>query len=159
MQLKGAGVFSEYWRQPESTQDAFVDGWFRTGDIAVYDDGAYRLLGRSSVDIIKTGGDKVSALEVEEVLRTHPAIADCAVIGIDDLEWGQRVCAFVETRPSCDVSLTELREWAKSRMAPSKIPRTLLCVPKLPRNAMGKIVKPELATFFAQPAPPERQEL
>jgi malonyl-CoA/methylmalonyl-CoA synthetase len=158
VQLKGAGVFSEYWRQPESTQDAFVNGWFRTGDIAVYDDGAYRLLGRSSVDIIKTGGDKVSALEVEEVLRTHPAIADCAVIGIDDLEWGQRVCAFVETRPSCDVSLTELREWAKSRMAPSKIPRTLLCVSKLPRNAMGKIVKPELATFFAQPAPPERQE-
>jgi malonyl-CoA/methylmalonyl-CoA synthetase len=159
VQLKGAGVFSEYWRQPKSTQEAFVDGWFRTGDIAVYDDGAHRLLGRSSVDIIKTGGDKVSALEVEEVLRTHPAIADCAVIGIDDLEWGQRVCAFVETRPSCEVSLTELREWAKSRMAPSKIPRTLLCVPKLPRNAMGKIVKPELATFFAQPAPPERQEL
>jgi malonyl-CoA/methylmalonyl-CoA synthetase len=159
VQLKGAGVFSEYWRRPESTQEAFVDGWFRTGDIAVFDQDAYRLLGRSSVDIIKTGGDKISALEVEEVLRTHPAIADCAVIGIDDLEWGQRVCAFVETRPSCDVSLAELREWAKSRMAPSKIPRTLLCVSKLPRNAMGKIVKPELATFFAQPAPPERQEL
>lgn len=159
VQLKGAGVFSEYWRRPESTQEAFVDGWFRTGDIAVFDQGAYRLLGRSSVDIIKTGGDKISALEVEEVLRTHPAIADCAVIGVDDLEWGQRVCAIVETRPGCGVSLTELREWAKSRMTPSKIPRTLLCVSRLPRNAMGKIVKPELATFFAQPAPPGRQEL
>jgi malonyl-CoA/methylmalonyl-CoA synthetase len=159
VQLKGAGVFSEYWRRPESTEEAFVDGWFRTGDIAVFEHGAYRLLGRSSVDIIKSGGDKISALEVEEVLRTHPAIADCAVIGIDDLEWGQRVCAVVETRPGCEVSLSDLREWAKSRMAPCKIPRTLLCVSKLPRNAMGKIVKPELATFFAQPAPPERQEL
>jgi malonyl-CoA/methylmalonyl-CoA synthetase len=158
VQLKGAGVFSEYWRRPESTQEAFVDGWFRTGDIAVLDHGAYRLLGRSSVDIIKTGGDKISALEVEDVLRTHPAIADCAVIGVDDLEWGQRVCAVVETRPNSTVGLAELREWAKSRMAACKIPRTLLCVSRLPRNAMGKIVKPELATFFAQPAPPERQE-
>jgi malonyl-CoA/methylmalonyl-CoA synthetase len=158
VQLRGAGVFSEYWRRPESTQEAFVDGWFRTGDVAVFDHGAYRLLGRSSVDIIKSGGDKISALEVEEVLRTHPVIADCAVIGIDDLEWGQRVCAVVETRPNNTLDLTQLREWAKSRMAPCKIPRTLLCVSRLPRNAMGKIVKPELATFFAQPAPPERQE-
>jgi malonyl-CoA/methylmalonyl-CoA synthetase len=158
VQLRGAGVFSEYWRRPESTEEAFIDGWFRTGDVAVLDHGAYRLLGRSSVDIIKSGGDKISALEVEEVLRTHPAIADCAVIGVDDLEWGQRVCAVVETRSNSALGLTELREWAKSRMAPCNIPRALLCVSRLPRNAMGKIVKPELATFFAQPAPPERQE-
>jgi malonyl-CoA/methylmalonyl-CoA synthetase len=158
VQLRGAGVFSEYWRRPESTEEAFIDGWFRTGDVAVFDLGSFRLLGRSSVDIIKSGGDKISALEVEEVLRTHPAIADCAVIGVDDLEWGQRVCAVVETRSNSTLGLSELREWAKSRMAPCKIPRTLLCVSRLPRNAMGKIVKPELATFFAQPAPPERQE-
>jgi malonyl-CoA/methylmalonyl-CoA synthetase len=158
VQLRGPGVFSEYWRRPDSTRDAFVGGWFRTGDIAVVDAGAYRLLGRSSVDIIKSGGDKISALEVEEVLRTHPAIAECAVVGIDDPEWGQRVCVAVETRPSCALSLAELREWAKSRMAPYKVPKNLLCVSKLPRNAMGKIVKPELATFFAPPAPPERPE-
>ena len=77
LQLKGAGVFSEYWRQPEHTRESFADGWFRTGDVAVIEDGAYRLLGRSSVDIIKSGGDKISALEIEEVLRTHPAIAEC----------------------------------------------------------------------------------
>jgi malonyl-CoA/methylmalonyl-CoA synthetase len=158
VQLQGPGVFSEYWERPDSTRDAFVDGWLRTGDIAVGDAGAYRLLGRSSVDIIKSGGDKISALEVEEVLRTHPAIAECAVVGIDDPEWGQRVCVAVETRPSCALSLAELREWAKSRMAPYKVPKNLLCVSKLPRNAMGKIVKPELATFFAPPAPPERPE-
>ncbi len=75
----------------------FVDGWFRTGDLAVIEEGAYRLLGRSSVDIIKSGGDKISALEIEEVLRSHPAIRECAVVGIDDLEWGQRVCCAVRT--------------------------------------------------------------
>jgi malonyl-CoA/methylmalonyl-CoA synthetase len=158
VQLKGTGVFSEYWRQPGSTRESFVDGWFRTGDIAILENESYRLLGRSSVDIIKSGGDKISALEVEEVLRTHPSIAECAVVGIDDPEWGQRVCVAVETRPNCAINLSELREWAKSRLAPYKIPKNLLCVTKLPRNAMGKIVKPELATFFAPPAPPERQE-
>jgi malonyl-CoA/methylmalonyl-CoA synthetase len=158
VQLKGTGVFPEYWRQPASTRDSFVDGWFRTGDVAVREEGSYRLLGRSSVDIIKSGGDKISALEVEELLRTHPAIAECAVVGVEDAEWGQRVCAAVETRPDCALSLQELREWAKSRMAAYKIPKNLLCVSKLPRNAMGKILKPELATFFAPPAPPERQE-
>jgi malonyl-CoA/methylmalonyl-CoA synthetase len=157
VQLQGPGVFSEYWQRPESTRDSFVDGWFRTGDIAVLENGSYRLLGRSSVDIIKTGGDKVSALEVEEVLRTHPSITECAVVGIDDPEWGQRICAAVETRPGSTLTLAELREWAKSELAACKIPKTLLCVSRLPRNAMGKIVKPELATLFAQPAPPEHQ--
>ena len=75
----------------------------------------------------------------KKLLRTHPAIAECAVVGVEDPEWGQRVCAAVETRPDCALSLQELREWAKSRMAPYKIPKNLLCVSKLPRNAMGKI--------------------
>ena len=79
--VRGPQVFAGYWGRPEATADAFVDGWFRTGDVAVHEPDGYRLLGRSSVDIIKTGGEKVSALEIEEVLRTHPAIADCAVVG------------------------------------------------------------------------------
>lgn len=158
VQLKGSGVFSEYWRRPDSTAESFIDGWFQTGDVAVVEDGAYRLLGRSSVDIIKSGGDKLSALEIEEVLRLHPSIAECAVVGVEDAEWGQRVCAAVELRPGEALALSELREWARTRMAPYKIPKGLLCVPKLPRNAMGKVVKPEVLTFFARPAPPERQD-
>jgi malonyl-CoA/methylmalonyl-CoA synthetase len=154
--LKGAGVFAEYWRQPDSTRDAFVDGWFRTGDAALLEDGAYRLLGRSSVDILKSGGHKISALEIEEVLRTHPAIAECVVVGMDDLEWGQRVCCAAELRPGVTLELDELKEWARSRLAPYKIPRALACVVQLPRNAMGKVVKPEVARFFAPPAPPAR---
>jgi malonyl-CoA/methylmalonyl-CoA synthetase len=157
VQLKGAGVFSEYWRRPADTNEAFIDGWFLTGDIAIRENGAYRLLGRSSVDIIKSGGDKLSALEVEDVLRTHPAIAECAVVGVDDSEWGQCVCAAVETRPGCALNLAELREWAKPRLASYKIPRNLMCVATLPRNAMGKVIKPEVTAFFAPPAPPGRQ--
>ena len=156
LQLKGAGVFSEYWRQPDSTRDAFTDGWFRTGDAAVIEDGAYRLLGRSSVDILKCGGHKISALEIEEVLRTHPAIAECVVVGVEDVEWGQRVCCAAELRPGITLELDELKEWARARLAPYKIPRELACVPQLPRNAMGKVVKPEVSTFFARPAPPGR---
>jgi malonyl-CoA/methylmalonyl-CoA synthetase len=156
LHLRGPGVFSEYWHRPDVTRESFVDGWFRTGDIAVVEDGAYRLLGRSSVDIIKTGGDKISALEIEEVLRTHPAIAECAVIGVEDEEWGQRVCCAAELKPGCRVELHELREWARSRLASHKIPKDLACVPRLPRNAMGKVVKPEVTAFFVQPVPPER---
>lgn len=154
LQLKGAGIFSEYWKRPEVTQASFTDGWFQTGDMASFEDGAYRLLGRSSVDIIKSGGDKISALEIEEVLRTHPAIGECAVVGIDDLEWGQRVCCAVELRPGQGLELNDLREWARTRLAACKIPKDLICVAQLPRNAMGKVVKPEVTAFFARPAPP-----
>jgi malonyl-CoA/methylmalonyl-CoA synthetase len=156
LQLKGAGVFHEYWRQPDSTRDAFVDGWFRTGDAAVIEDGAFRLLGRSNVDILKSGGHKISALEIEEVLRAHPAIAECVVVGIDDEEWGQRVCCAAELRPDMTLGIDELKEWARARLAPYKIPKSLACVVQLPRNAMGKVVKPEVATFFAPPARPAR---
>ena len=149
-------MFSEYWRQPDETRAAFVDGWFRTGDAAVVEDGAFRLLGRASIDILKTGGHKISALEIEEVLRTHPAIAECAVVGVDDVEWGQRVCCAAELQPGIVLGLDELKEWARARLAPHKIPKDLACVAELPRNAMGKVVKPEVAALFARPARPGR---
>ena len=154
LQLTGPGIFSEYWRQPECTSEAFVDGWLRTGDAAVVEDGAYRLLGRSSVDILKTGGHKISALEIEEVLRTHPAIAECVIVGVEDVEWGQRVCCAAELVPGVRLELDELRSWARPLLAPYKIPRDLACVDQLPRNAMGKVVKPEVVQLFARPAPP-----
>jgi malonyl-CoA/methylmalonyl-CoA synthetase len=117
--------------------------------VAVCEQGSYRLLGRSNVDIIKTGGYKVSALEIEEILRTHPAIAECAVVGVHDHDWGERVSAAVELRAGAALSLDELQHWAKPLLAPYKIPRALATVTALPRNAMGKVVKPEVATLFA----------
>jgi malonyl-CoA/methylmalonyl-CoA synthetase len=150
IEVRGATVFLEYWRRPEATRDAFRDGWFRTGDVAVLDAGAYRILGRSSVDIIKTGGYKVSALEVEEVLRTHPAIAECAVVGVADPEWGERVCVAVEPRGGRERELTlaALQSWARERLAPYKVPRALRSVTALPRNAIGKVTKHDVAKLF-----------
>ena len=148
LEVRGPSVFLEYWERPEETRAAFRDGWFRTGDMAVLERGAYRLLGRTSVDIIKTGGFKVSALEIEEVLRTHPAVAECAIVGIQDADWGERVSAAVELRPGTELSLDALQAWARPLLAPYKIPRALCAVPALPRNAMGKVVKPEVAGLF-----------
>ena len=153
LQVRGPTVFLEYWRRPDATAAAFQDGWFRTGDVAALERGSYRILGRSSVDIIKTGGYKISALEIEEVLRTHPAVAECAVVGVEDAEWGERVCAALELAPACDLTLSELQGWVKERLAPYKVPRALSVVRALPRNALGKVMKPEVAKLFRAPHP------
>jgi malonyl-CoA/methylmalonyl-CoA synthetase len=148
LEVRGPTVCTEYWQRPDETGAAFRNGWFRTGDMAVLEQGSYRLLGRTSVDIIKTGGFKVSALEIEEVLRAHPAIAECAVVGVSDEDWGERVSAAVELREGASLSLDELQQWAKVQLAPYKVPRALQAVPALPRNAMGKVLKPEVAGLF-----------
>jgi malonyl-CoA/methylmalonyl-CoA synthetase len=148
IEVRGPSVFSEYWRKPEATRDAFRDGWFRTGDVAELSGGYYRILGRNSVDILKTGGYKVSALEIEEVLLTHPAIAECAVVGIPDEQWGDRVCAAIVLRPGEALEADSLRAWAAERLAPYKIPREVRVVAELPRNAMGKVTKPEVKSVF-----------
>ncbi len=148
IEVRGPNVFMEYWNRPDETRAAFRDGWFRTGDTAVVENASCRILGRSSVDIIKTGGYKVSALEIEEELRGHPAIAECAVVGLADPEWGERIAAAVELREGATLTLEELREWAGTRLAPYKLPRVLCPVAALPRNAMGKVVKPEVARLF-----------
>ena len=153
LQVRGPTVFLEYWRRPDATAAAFQDGWFRTGDVAQLEGGSYRILGRSSVDIIKTGGYKISALEIEEVLRTHPAVAECAIVGVEDAEWGERVCAAVELAPACDLTLPQLQGWVKERLAPYKVPRALSVVQALPRNALGKVMKPEVAKLFRAPHP------
>ncbi|HXV89809.1 MAG TPA: acyl-CoA synthetase [Gemmatimonadales bacterium] len=149
LEVRGSGVFTEYWRRPEETAAAFRDFWFRTGDVAVQDGGDFRLLGRRSVDIIKTGGYKVSALEIEEVLRSHPAIAECAVVGVEDPEWGQRVAVAVEMHEGHTLTPDALQRWAGERLAPYKVPRSVLVMARLPRNAMGKVMKRELAALFS----------
>jgi len=148
IQVKGPTVFREYWRKPEDTAKAFIDGWFLTGDVAVRDQDSFRILGRNSVDIIKTGGYKVSALEIEDELRMHAAVDQCAVVGIEDPEWGERVAAAMVLRPGCSLDLEGLRTWAKERLAVYKVPSRLLLLEELPRNAMGKVVKPDLVKLF-----------
>jgi malonyl-CoA/methylmalonyl-CoA synthetase len=148
IEVRGPGVFAEYWGKPDPTRDAFRDGWFRTGDTAVVENGRYRILGRTNVDILKTGGHKVSALEIEEVLREHPAVAECAVVGVPDAEWGERVAAAVVLNEGEVLDLASFRAWARELLATHKLPSRLLVVDALPRNALGKVMKPAVAALF-----------
>lgn len=147
--VRSPGLFLEYWQRPEDTRKAFRDGWFRTGDIAVLDTGSYRILGRRSVDILKTGGYKVSALEIEDVLRSHPAVADCAVVGLADEVLGERIAAAVIVRAGESAEPESLREWARERLAPYKVPSLVRTVADLPRNAMGKVTKPAVREMLS----------
>lgn len=152
--VRGPQVFDRYWNRPEATAVAFDGEWFRTGDVAV-DDGVdgWRLLGRASVDILKSGGEKVSALEIEATYRDHPAVDDCAVVGLPDDEWGQRVAmAWIATQSDVDadvIDAVDLRSWGKERLAAAKVPVEFLRVDDLPRNALGKVTKPAVADLFA----------
>jgi len=149
IQVRGPSVFSEYWHKPDVTADAFTrDGWFKTGDVAERLDGVYRILGRESVDIIKTGGYKVSALEIEDVLRNHEDIEECAVVGVADEQWGQRVAAAVVLRNGGQLDLEPLRIWCKNSLAPYKVPSLLKIMDVLPRNPMGKVTKTDIVNQF-----------
>nr|XP_034974849.1 malonate--CoA ligase ACSF3, mitochondrial isoform X2 [Zootoca vivipara] len=118
------------------------------GDTAVYKEGTYWIRGRTSVDIIKSGGYKISALEVERHLLAHPSIADVAVIGAPDMTWGQKISAVVRLHEGQALSLTDLKEWAREFMAPYTIPSELLVVNEIPRNQMGKVDKKQLLKHF-----------
>ena len=150
IQVRGPTVFTEYWNNPEATEQSFVDGWFRTGDMAVLEGGYYRILGRLSVDIIKSGGYKLSALEIEDTLRQHPAIKECAVVGVADDTWGEAVAAAAVIRDGMGLDIVELRNWASERLSKYKIPKILKVVPDFPRNAMGKVMKPAVRQLFRQ---------
>lgn len=148
IEVRSPGVFREYWGKPDATRAVFRDGWFRTGDTAIVENGVYRILGRTSSDILKTGGHKVSALEIEEALRQHPAVADCAVVGVPDEEWGERVAAALVLNGGNGVDLSSLRAWARRSLAPHKLPSRLLVLDDLPRNTMGKVIKSSVVGLF-----------
>lgn len=148
IQVRGPAVFREYWNRPDATESSFVDGWFRTGDMAVRERGYYRILGRLSVDIIKSGGYKLSALEIEDALREHPAIRECAVVGVEDETWGEVVAVAVVAGDGEELELGPLQRWAAERLSKYKVPRLLRVVPDFPRNAMGKVMKPAVRELF-----------
>lgn len=144
IQVKGPGVFKEYWQKDLATQEAFTkDGWFKTGDIAILNEGAYKILGRDSVDIIKSGGYKISALEIEDVLRKYAGVADCAVVGLADEAWGEIVTAFIVTGANV-INEKDLSAWLREQLPVYKIPRKYVPVKELPRNVLGKVTKNEL---------------
>ena len=143
--VRGKNVFQEYWKRPNETEKSFTtEGWFKTGDVAVVEDGYYRIMGRQSVDIIKSGGYKISALEIEEELRKHPAISDVAVVGIPDDEWGERIVAALVCKTDVAESSVDFSSWLRERIPSYKVPRLYKIVSELPRNAMGKVVKTDV---------------
>jgi malonyl-CoA/methylmalonyl-CoA synthetase len=140
-------VFGGYWRRPDATAAAFTaDGWFKTGDIGEHDpDGYLRLVGRAK-DLIITGGLNVYPREVEDVLLEHPAVAEVAVAGTPDAEWGELVTAWVVPAPGATPPEdAELAGFAADRLARFKIPRRVVLVDALPRNALGKVLRHELS--------------
>lgn len=143
VEVRGPNLFSGYLNRPDATAEAMTsDGWFRTGDMAVREpDGSVRLVGRKSTDIIKSGGYKIGAGEIENVLLTHPAVAEVAVVGEADPDLGECVAAWVVPARGTSPSLAELADLVAAQLAPYKRPRSLHLVDALPRNDMGKVLK------------------
>lgn len=144
LQVRGPSMFDGYLGNPLANAEAFTeDGWFRTGDVAtIGPDGFHRIVGRGSVDVIKSGGFKIGAGEVEAALRDHPAVADAAVVGAPDADLGQAVVAFVI--PDGPVTGDQLTDFVAQRLSVHKRPRKVVLVEELPRNAMGKVLKKRL---------------
>jgi malonyl-CoA/methylmalonyl-CoA synthetase len=144
IQVRGPNLFTEYLNRPDATAAAFTaDGWFRTGDMAVRDpDGYVRIVGRKATDLIKSGGYKIGAGEIENALLEHPGVREAAVTGEPDPDLGERVVAWiVPTDPQSPPELAELADHVASRLAPHKRPRVVHLLSALPRNDMGKILK------------------
>jgi malonyl-CoA/methylmalonyl-CoA synthetase len=146
LRVRSPQLFTGYHDDPDSTARSYdAQGRFRTGDTGVRDEaGVIRLLGRTSTDVLKSGGYKLSALEIEDALRAHPAIAEVAVIGLPDDVWGDRVTACVVLRAGASLTIDDLRAWSRDRLAPYKQPRELRLLDELPRNALGKVMKGKL---------------
>ncbi|MET7568614.1 acyl-CoA synthetase [Streptomyces sp. NPDC005492] len=148
IQVRGPNLFTEYLNRPDATAAAFTaDGWFRTGDMAVRDpDGYVRIVGRKATDLIKSGGYKIGAGEIENALLEHPGVREAAVTGEADPDLGERIVAWiVPTDPQSPPQLTELADHVAARLAPHKRPRVVHHLPTLPRNDMGKLLKRSLA--------------
>jgi len=146
IEIAGAMVMRDYRRDPEASRRAFThDGWLRTGDIGAFSaDGRLHVVDRLR-DLVITGGVNVSPVEVEHVLADHPAVADVAVVGVPDVEWGERVVAHVVPRdPAAPPTLDDLRAFARDRLTAPKLPRELVLVDAVPRSPGGKILRREL---------------
>lgn len=145
LEVRGPTLFEGYLGDPDATRDAYRDGWFRTGDIATRDAShGYRILGRRDRDIIKTGGYRVGAAEVEAALLDHPSVEEAAVVGVDDEDLGQRIVAWVVARARAESLADELIDHVAAQLSAHKRPREIRFVDSLPRNPLGKVEKHRL---------------
>ncbi|MFC3892981.1 acyl-CoA synthetase [Lentzea rhizosphaerae] len=146
IQVRGPNLFTEYLNRPDATAEAFADGWFRTGDVGTRDaDGYFRIVGRKATDIIKSGGYKIGAGEIENALLEHPAVKEVAVTGEPDDDLGERIVAWIVPSGE-EPSAEELADHVARLLTPHKRPRSVRFVESLPRNDMGKVMKRALGT-------------
>lgn len=147
---RGPMIVKEYWGKPQATAETFVDGWVRTGDLAKLDDEGFVYIVDRAKDMVIRGGENIYSTEVENVLYAHPAVTDCALIGIPHKTLGEEPAAVVHLAPGESASEDELREWVRQRLAAFKVPVAVRFVDStLPRNANGKILKKDLGVLFA----------
>jgi acyl-CoA synthetase (AMP-forming)/AMP-acid ligase II len=142
--VRGDQVMSGYWRRPEANEEAFLGGWFHTGDLGRADEEGYVAIVDRKKDMIVTGGENVYGREVEDVIYTVPGVAEAAVFGVPDLHWGENVCAAVVTQSGAAVSEQDVIDACRANLAGFKKPKRVVFVDELPRNASGKILKREL---------------
>ncbi len=149
--IKGRNIMKGYLNNPEGTREAFWnDGWFRSGDVGLFDDKGYLYIVDRIKDMIITGGENVYSREVEEVLYTRPEIQECAVIGLPDKEWGERVTAAIIPRSGETVDKDSLKNYLKEHLSAFKVPKEYLIVEDFPRSPAGKILKRELKKQYSK---------
>ena len=142
--VRGSLVMAGYYKNPEATAEASTFGWHHTGDIGYLDDEGFLYIVDRAKDMIISGGFNVYSAEVEQALMAHPAVADCAVIGLPDEKWGERVTAVVQLRPGAGVEPAEVIAFVKERIGSVKAPKQVEIWPDLPRSKVGKILKTEV---------------
>jgi len=134
-------VMDGYWNELEATWQAIPDGWLRTGDMAVWDEQGYFLVVDRKKDIIISGGENISSIEIEKVLAAHPAVYEAAVVGVPDEKWGEVPKAFVSLKPGAQASEAELNDYVRERLAGFKAPKSYEFLESLPKGSTGKILK------------------
>ncbi len=148
--VRGRNIMNGYLNSPEATKAAFWDGgWFRTGDIGQLDDDGYLYIVDRIKDMIITGGENVYPREVEEVLHTMPEVQECAVAGLPDREWGEKVTAFIIPKPGKEIDQKAMKNFLKERLSPFKVPKEYRIVDDLPKSSTGKILKRELRKQYS----------
>ena len=147
---RGDHISLGYWKKPEETAAVFKEGWLHTGDLGYRDEDAYVFIVGRKKDIIISGGENISSLEVEETITQHPAVAEAAVIGVPDELWGEAVKAVVSLKPNQDVRQEELIRFCRDRLAAFKCPKSVEFLSEIPKNAAGKLAKGELRKRYGR---------
>ena len=148
---RGDRLMKGYWNREEATKETLRGGWLYTGDLGYWDDEGFIFLSGRAKDFLKRGGEMIAPEEVEQIIMSHPSVDEAAIIGIPDIEWGERVRAIVVRKPGVEMTAEEVIEHCRPRMAGFKRPEDVVFIDELPRNPMGKVLKRVLREDYPQP--------